>query len=114
MQYVLGKLMYEKYWDLLFSGTPYATKYHPSQFYVKSTNVNRTIESVQAQLLGMLENLPPSVLPTSALNFSMPPMAEVENYHQNISNQTEFYIYGGKNPDFHMIPIHMQNALFVP
>ena len=55
--------MYDKYWTKLFEGTEYINKYHPSQIYVKSTNVNRTIESVEAQLLGMLEKLPPAVLP---------------------------------------------------
>jgi len=54
MHYVLGKLIYDKYWAQLFEGTQYMQKYHPSQFYVKSTNVNRTIESVQAHLLGLL------------------------------------------------------------
>jgi hypothetical protein len=43
MQYILGKAMYDKYWTQLFEGTPYIDKYHPTQFYVKSTNVNRTI-----------------------------------------------------------------------
>lgn len=46
MQYVLGKIIYDRYWKALFEGTPYINKYHPSQFYIKSTNVNRTIESV--------------------------------------------------------------------
>ena len=35
--------MYQKYWDALFAGSAYVDKYHPSQFYVKSTNFNRTI-----------------------------------------------------------------------
>lgn len=43
MQYILGKIMYERYWNQLFGGTEYANKYHPTQIYVKSTNVNRTI-----------------------------------------------------------------------
>ena len=73
MQYLLGKIMYQKYWKALFEGTPYMQKYHPSQFYVKSTNVNRTIESVEAQLLGLLEALPPSTLNVSQLNNSLPP-----------------------------------------
>lgn len=80
MHYVLGKLMYEKYWNQLFEGTPYIDKYHPSQFYVKSTNVNRTIESAQAHLLGMLQNLPPSTLPVEQMDYSMPPMAKTEGY----------------------------------
>jgi hypothetical protein len=54
MQYILGKIMYDKYWKQIFEGTQYEHKYHPSQIYIKSTNVNRTIESVEAQLLGLL------------------------------------------------------------
>jgi len=46
--------MYDKYWNLLFANTEYADKYHPSQIYVKSTNFNRTIESADAHLLGLL------------------------------------------------------------
>ena len=53
MQYILGKIMYDKYWGQLFGGTEFESKYHPSQIYVKSTNVNRTIESAEAQLLGL-------------------------------------------------------------
>jgi hypothetical protein len=60
MQYILGKIMYDKYWNQLFAGTEYINKYHPSQIFVKSTNVNRTIESAEAQLLGLFEKLPPS------------------------------------------------------
>ena len=80
MQYVLGKLIYEKYWEQLFTDTPYLHRYHPSQIYVKTTNVNRTIESAEAQLLGLLENLPPALLPAASQPFSMPPMAASEGY----------------------------------
>jgi len=54
MQYILGKIMYEQYWKQLFAGTEYIDRYHPSIIYVKSTNVNRTIESAESQLLGLL------------------------------------------------------------
>lgn len=43
MHYMLGKILYDKYWDQLFKGTPYEQKYGQTQFYVKSTDVNRTI-----------------------------------------------------------------------
>lgn len=53
MHYILGQNLYRNYWAQLFAGTPFATAYNQSKFYVKSTNVNRTIESVQSQLLGV-------------------------------------------------------------
>ena len=59
MHYFLGKIIYRKYWSQLFQGTPYENAYNQSQFYIKSTDVNRTIESAQSHLFGLLENLPP-------------------------------------------------------
>lgn len=56
---MLGKILYKKYWKALFGGTEAETKLNPKLIYVKSTNVNRTIESVESQLRGWLENLPP-------------------------------------------------------
>ena len=53
MHYILGQNLYATYWNSLFGGTPYFSTYNQSKFYVKSTNVNRTIESVQSQLLGI-------------------------------------------------------------
>lgn len=53
MHYILGKIMYDKYWRQLFNGTEYINKYHPSQMYVKSTNFNRTIESAQSHIQGL-------------------------------------------------------------
>lgn len=54
MHYLLGKIIYETYWDQLFKGTPYENVYSQSQFYVKSTDKNRTIESAQSHLFGLL------------------------------------------------------------
>lgn len=54
MHYVLGRAMFDKYWEPLFAGTEYLKKYHPSQLYVRSTNYNRTIESAESHLLGLL------------------------------------------------------------
>ena len=58
MHYILGKIMHEKYWKQLFDGTPYINQYNQSQFFIRSTNINRTIESVESQLYGWLEDLP--------------------------------------------------------
>lgn len=43
MHYVLGKALYTRYWQALFANTSYENMYHQSQFYVRSTNVNRTL-----------------------------------------------------------------------
>jgi hypothetical protein len=53
MHYILGQELYKRYWQTLFGATPYISTYNQSKFYVKSTNVNRTIESVQSQLAGI-------------------------------------------------------------
>jgi hypothetical protein len=53
MHYILGQNLYNYYWGQLFDNTVYSKAYNQSKFYVKSTNVNRTIESVQSQLLGI-------------------------------------------------------------
>ena len=31
-----------------------------------------------------------------------------------MANQTEFQVYGDKNTDFHLIPIHMEKSIKVP
>lgn len=62
MHYLLGKKMYDVYWKRLFGGTPYEFSYNQSRFHVKSTNVNRTIESAQSHIYGLLEALPPLTL----------------------------------------------------
>ncbi len=54
MHYILGQNLHKTYWNKLFDGSPYLSTYNQSKFYVKSTNVNRTIESAQSQLLGIL------------------------------------------------------------
>jgi hypothetical protein len=53
MHYILGQNLYKTYWNQLFGSTPYMNNYNQSKFYVKSTDVNRTIESAQSQLLGI-------------------------------------------------------------
>ena len=80
MHYILGKILYDKYWNQLFANTPYANVYHPTQIYVKSTNFNRTIQSAQSQLQGWLEKLPKDEIPVSQFNFSFPPFAQAYNY----------------------------------
>lgn len=58
MHYLLGRVMYEEYWNEL----GLTNKLNETFIYVKSTNVNRTIESVQSQLFGLFEKLDPWTL----------------------------------------------------
>lgn len=53
MHYLLGKIIYGQYWQAL----ELPITYNSSLIYVKSTDVNRTIESVQSHLAGLLENV---------------------------------------------------------
>lgn len=78
MHYLLGKQMYHRYWKQLFAGTPYEAQYNQSRFYVKSTDVNRTIESAQSHLYGLLEALPPLQISEKDLPFSKPPYVGVK------------------------------------
>jgi hypothetical protein len=55
-QYLLGRTLYQIYWKDLFGPLD---RYLPHKFHFRSTNANRTIESLQAQLLGLFENLQP-------------------------------------------------------
>lgn len=56
----------------LFNNTPYQRMYNQSKFYIKSTDVNRTIESVQSQMMGLFEKLDPLILPENMTQFSKP------------------------------------------
>lgn len=47
-------------------------RYNQSKFYFKSTNVNRTIESVQSQLLGLFENIESVNISDADLKYSKP------------------------------------------
>lgn len=53
MHYLLGKTLFDEYWGKLFDNTVYYDKYNQSKFFIKSTDVNRTIESVQSHLMGL-------------------------------------------------------------
>jgi hypothetical protein len=50
MHYLLGKKLYEVYWDKLFADTPFQFRYNQSKFLIKSTNYNRTIESAKSHI----------------------------------------------------------------
>ena len=76
--------MYEIYWDKLFAGTPFQYRYNQSKFLVKSTNYNRTIQSAQSHLLGILESLPPLNITENALPYSAPPFPDVSAQTGNL------------------------------
>jgi hypothetical protein len=73
MHYLLGRKLHETYWQGLFGGTVYEQQYNQSRFYVKSTNVNRTIESAASQVFGIMETLPPLTVSKEEVRFSSPP-----------------------------------------
>lgn len=66
---MLGKMLYADYWSKLF-GTNML--YNQSKFYFKSTDVNRTIESIQSQLLGIFENVQSVNISNNDLGLSLP------------------------------------------
>ena len=43
MHYLLGGKIYQKYWNDIFGNTNFYNQYNQSKFYIKSTDVNRTI-----------------------------------------------------------------------
>lgn len=65
---MLGKIIYGQYWQAL----ELPQNYNSSLLYVKSTDVNRTIESAQSHLLGLLENVTQMVLNDSQAPLSLP------------------------------------------
>jgi hypothetical protein len=102
MHYLLGKLLYEKYWGDLFAG---ATRLNSSELFVKSTDVNRTIESAQSHLLGLLEKLEPLKLNSSDYKSAMPAWNGFPLSQPNLTDQWNVF---SATPTFHSIPIHSQ------
>lgn len=72
MHYLLGQQLYKQYWRDLFDGTEFFSTYNQSKFHIKSTDVNRTIESVQSQLMGLFENLNELTLTNDMTFYSRP------------------------------------------
>lgn len=68
MHYLLGQRIFQEYWSNLSLGTTI----NASQIYVKSTNINRTIESAQSHLMGLLETLDPLSLSTEEAERALP------------------------------------------
>ena len=106
MHYFLGRIIYEKYWESLFNGTEYLNQYNQTQFYVKSTDVNRTIESAQSHLFGLLEKLPPLELTENDYIYSLPAWEGEEAEEED--NETEIWKIFKTGPSFHPTPIHVE------
>ena len=66
---MLGKMLFRDYWSKLFGDN---LRYNQSKFFFKSTNVNRTIESVQSQLMGIFENTESLNISEADLKYSLP------------------------------------------
>jgi hypothetical protein len=107
MHYNLGRKMYEVYWDRLFGGSQFEPAYHQSKFYVESTATNRTIETAQSHLYGILERTEPLRLNYSQLPNSRPP--SYPGIHATAGNQkfSSGPLYGKGGEHYHPIPIHV-------
>ena len=101
MHYVLGQSLYKEYWNKLFSDPKINKTYNQSKFYVKSTNVNRTIESVQSQLLGLFENLDPLTLNDRDVNYSLPLWPKVARAKGEVYTSS---------PRYNSVPIHVEKG----
>lgn len=99
MHYLLGKKM-KPYWEQLFENNPFTNPINNSRLYVKSTDVNRTIESCQSHLMGLFEHLAP--LAVTDVEHSMPLWNE-----PSILEPGDVF----KNaPAFHPFPIHVEKT----
>lgn len=84
MHYILGQALYKRYWSQLFKDTKYVSTYNQSKFYVKSTNVNRTIESVQSQLAGIFENMDVLRIEKDDVKYSIPQWPDADREPGNL------------------------------
>lgn len=57
MHYLLGVFMFNKYWEDLFGQTKEGQRLTPGLIYAKSTDTNRTIESLEYLLAGLLASV---------------------------------------------------------
>lgn len=89
---------------LLFRGTEFENYYNQTNFYVKSTDFNRTIESAQSHLFGLLEKLPKLQLSKARYNYSLPAWKTFDK-STNVSEIWDIFTTGST---FHPIPIHTQ------
>jgi len=106
MHYILGQKLYDEYWMKLFANTSFEKTFNQSKFYVKSTNFHRTIESVQSQMLGILENLNLLTLIEEDIDFSMP-------MWPTISKRKPGAVFINSSL-FNAIPIHTQKDSISP
>jgi len=98
MHYLLGKKVYATYWKDLFGGTQFEAQYNSSKFYIKATDVNRTIESCQSHLMGIFENLPKLSISNEQVNFSKPLWPGAEAFPGEIYPNAL---------QFHPLPVHV-------
>lgn len=106
MHYLLGKKLYEQYWDKLFKGTPFEYRYNQSKFYIRSTNLDRTLESAQSHLLGILENIPPLNISDATVKYSVPPIDDI--------SRSAGPVYEEKGKYIHPTAIHSTEKTMTP
>lgn len=99
MHYLLGQQIYKQYWSDLFKGTEFLDRYNNTKFYIKSTDVNRTIESCQSHLMGIFENLPILEIKGNQTFYSKPLWPGVEAQAGDVFPTAR---------RFHPLPIHVE------
>jgi hypothetical protein len=99
--YVMGKLLKEKYADLLLP-------YNPSKIHVYASGCNRTLMSAISQLYGVYEESGPSVPTNMDQDLALPPYKESELV--NI-NKTLNYT-GATAGNFQPVPIYSNTPSF--
>lgn len=99
MHYLLGKRIHQQYWNALFNGTEFATRYNNSKFYIKSTDVNRTIESCQSHLMGIFDSLPKLEINQNQAKYSSPLWEGVDATAGDVFPTAT---------QFHPLPIHVE------
>lgn len=99
MHYLLGKRIHRQYWSELFNGTEFEGRYNNSKFYIKSTDVNRTIESCQSHLMGIFDSLPKLEINGNQTKYSKPLWAGVEATAGDVFPTA---------PQFHPLPVHVE------
>ena len=100
---MLGKMLYKDYWNKLFNDN---NVYNQSKFYFKSTDVNRTIESIQSQLQGIFENIQPVNISNRDLINSLPA------WNYTLDRDPGFVF--STAPTLHPMPIHVEKGFISP
>ncbi|CAG9331049.1 unnamed protein product [Blepharisma stoltei] len=102
--YLNGKEMAYRYIEQAQLISP---KFSVSEIYIRSTDLNRTVMSVQSQLYGMFSN-GPQLAQTAFNQKAVPPLLNVQNQQQAITALGEHALPNGYQP----VPVHVVSASY--